>query len=85
MLRKVILSTLAACGLMATAVAPTQAYPHYTHHGNPYHHEYRHYRSWPCRTFTTWSAANSWIEYQRRCGCECHYEWQGPVCCVYYR
>jgi hypothetical protein len=81
MFRKIVLSGLAAVGLLGAAVAPTQAEPF--HHR---HHEYhRHYRPYACRAFPTWAAANAWMGYQRGCGFECHYEWHGPQCFVYYR
>jgi hypothetical protein len=85
MFRKIVLSSLAALGLMAAVAAPSQAYPHYQHY-NHYHYQhsvYRHYHAWPCRTFHSYADACSWMNYQRQCGCQCYCEWQGPMCCVY--
>jgi hypothetical protein len=82
MLRKILLSCLAALGVMSAATVPVQAHPHHSHHFRHYH--YRHYYAWPCRTFVTWTDASNWISYQRQCGYECYYEWNGPQCVVYY-
>ena len=81
MFRKILLSTLAALGLMAAVVAPTQAYPHYAHHDYHSHHV----RAWEHREFCSWAEANAWIGFQRGHGCEVRYEWHGPHVWVFYR
>ncbi len=87
MFRKLLLSTLAALGLMtAVAVPATQAYPHYRHEPvRREHYGHEHFRAWNQRGFRTYAEANAWLVYQRQCGFECYIQWQGPQCCVFYR
>ena len=66
MLRKILLSTLAAGALMATVVVPTQASPHHRH--GRHHRQHRaHYRTWGHREFCSWGEANAWIAFQPKC------------------
>ena len=85
MFRKFLLSTLAAGGLLAAVVAPTQAAAY--HHGHhEAHHRYGHsHRAWAHREFCNWGEANAWIGFQRAHGFECYYQWHGANCWVFYR
>jgi hypothetical protein len=81
MFRKIVLSTVAVLGLTAAVVGPTQASPHYRHREiHPvYYHAYGH------REFCSWAEANAWMRFERAHGHECHFEWHGPNCWVFYR
>jgi hypothetical protein len=85
MFRKILLGSVAALGLMSTAVAPIDAHP--VAHAHYVHPAYRHVPHGPYthRVFGCWADANGWILSQRTLGFDCYFEWHGPQCWVFYR
>jgi hypothetical protein len=84
MFRKIVLSTVAALGLLAAFALPTlsiDAHPRYAHPARGH----AHYRTYTHRQFGCWADANNWMRRQRAHGFECYHEWHGPQCWVFYR
>lgn len=84
MFRKILLSTVAALGLLSAFALPTLPIDAHSHYAHPAR-GHVHYRTYGHREFGCWADANNWMRLQRANGFECYYEWHGPNCWVFYR